>query len=262
MLPKPKHLGPVYGAQFQDSSVAAAYPTRPPYPDELFDLLAGLIHDTPRILLDLGCGTGDIARRLAPMVTRVDAVDPSAAMLALGRSLPGGSRLNLRWIQTSAEEFDYRERYALVVAAESFHWIDWYRVVPRVRGALARDARLALVLGRGFTREPWAGEVGRLIAEYSTNRDFQPYDLLEELCKRKLFTVEQRVQTRPVPFAQSVDAYVESFHSRNGLSRERMGTSAAEFDARLRAIIARYTRSDVLEFEVVAQFAWGMPCML
>lgn len=261
MLPKPKHLGPEYGAQFQDSSVVAAYPTRPPYPGELFDLLANLIRDSPRVVLELGCGTGDVARRLAPIVSRVDAVDPSAAMLALGGSLPGGSQHNLRWIQTTAEEFDYPDRYALVVAAESLHWMDWYRVIPKVHGALARQARLALVLGRGFTQEPWAGEVGRLISQYSTNRDFQPYDLLEELANRKLFEVEQRVHTRPVPFSQSVDDYVASFHSRNGLSRERMGPRAAEFDARLRDIIARYTYADILEFEVVAQLAWGMPCI-
>ena len=43
MLPKPSHLGPEYAAQFADRSVAEAYPHRPPYPAEVFDLLLGLL---------------------------------------------------------------------------------------------------------------------------------------------------------------------------------------------------------------------------
>jgi predicted TPR repeat methyltransferase len=64
------------------------YPYRPPYPDEAIELLVELIRDGPRTVLDAGCGTGDLSRRLAPRVDRVDAVDASAAMLAKGRQLP------------------------------------------------------------------------------------------------------------------------------------------------------------------------------
>src|SRR5436309_15943530 len=103
MLPKPAHLGPAYAAQFGDAAVVAAYQHRPPYPDAVFDLLAGLIAGEPRVVLDLGCGTGDVARPLAPRVARVDAVDIAPAMLAQGRALPGGDHPHLRWILGSAE---------------------------------------------------------------------------------------------------------------------------------------------------------------
>src|SRR5262249_55186769 len=64
--PKPDHLGPEYAAQFGDPSVVAAYRHRPPYPAEVFDILVGLIADEPRAVLDVGTGTGEIARGLAP----------------------------------------------------------------------------------------------------------------------------------------------------------------------------------------------------
>src|SRR5579884_4295939 len=89
MLPKPKHLAPEYAAVFQDQCVADAYHHRPPYPQEAIDLLASLIVDTPRTVLDVGCGTGDIVRRLAPLVDRLDAVDISLPMLEWGKRLPG-----------------------------------------------------------------------------------------------------------------------------------------------------------------------------
>ena len=46
--------------------VAAAYPHRPPYPTAVFPLLADLIAAPSRTVLDIGCGTGD----LAPLVDR------------------------------------------------------------------------------------------------------------------------------------------------------------------------------------------------
>lgn len=66
IMPKPKGLEPEYGAQFRDHGVADAYPTRPLYPPEVFEILLGLIRDESRIVLDLGCGTGDI-RRIVPL---------------------------------------------------------------------------------------------------------------------------------------------------------------------------------------------------
>src|SRR5579859_4306534 len=96
--PKPRHLGPAYAAQFADAAVAAAYPTRPPYPAEVFEVLEGLLAGETRAVLDVGCGTGDLARPLAARVERVDAVDVSAAMLAVARQLPGGTRPGLRWL--------------------------------------------------------------------------------------------------------------------------------------------------------------------
>lgn len=80
-LSKPKHLEPEYGAQFSDPSVARAYRFRPPYPDEVYTILERLLGDATRVVLELGCGLGEIARRLAAQMDRVDAVEPSHAML-------------------------------------------------------------------------------------------------------------------------------------------------------------------------------------
>jgi hypothetical protein len=115
------------------------------------------------------------------------------------------------------------------------------------------------VFGRGFRDEPWNDEVSPLCARYSTNREYEPYDLLAELAKRNLFLLEHHIQTRPLSFSQTVDDYVESFHSRNGFSRDRMGPNAAAFDEQLRAIIARYQPIPLLEFELVVDLAWGVP---
>ncbi len=77
----------------------------PPYSVEVFHLLASLIGDGPRVVLDIGCGTGELARPLAAFVGEVDAVDPSAAMIEVGRDREGGDVPSIRWVCQSAEEF-------------------------------------------------------------------------------------------------------------------------------------------------------------
>src|SRR5712691_5653024 len=97
MQAKPSHLSGDYGAWFKDPLIVAAYPSRPAYPAAAIQVLADLVVDSPRVVLDVGCGTGDLARRLAPLVARVDAVDFSPAMIEQGRRQSGGDAANLRW---------------------------------------------------------------------------------------------------------------------------------------------------------------------
>ena len=104
MEPKPSFLGPRYASAFEDPAVVASYHTRPPYPEEVFSLLAGLLAGRPGPVLDLGCGTGIIARRLVEHAERVDALDVAPAMLAEGKRLPNGDHPGLRWILGRAED--------------------------------------------------------------------------------------------------------------------------------------------------------------
>lgn len=256
---KPAHLGPLYGAQFEDESIARAYQTRPPYPPSLFAQLADLMV-SPGPVLDLGCGTGDIALGLIDRVEHIDAVDPSAAMLRVARSRRGADRPGLRWIHASAETFSPTAAYALAVAGESFHWMDWPIVCGWLAPALLPDARLALVTERSFSGLPPSEGLGGVIARYSTNREYRPYDLVAELTSRGLFDEEGRSVTPPQPFAQSIDDYIESWHTRNGLSRERMpAADAVAFDAAIRDLVTQHCIGGEVRGTVTAAVVWGRP---
>lgn len=258
MQPKPTSLGPKYASAFQDASVVAAYPARPPYPADVFDILLGLMPDGPRTVLDIGCGTGDVARRLAPLVARVDAVDVSARMIARGKSLPGGDAASLRWIEGPAESAPIEPPYALVTAGESMHWMDWPVVMPRLRDALVTGAYVA-VLERDW-RLPWRDDLRPLVKRYSTNREYRPYVLSDELVSRGLFAKSGEQVTAWVPFVQSIDDYIDSLHSQSSFSRERMlPADLAAFDSAVRALVAPHAPDGGITLDVRARIFWGEP---
>jgi SAM-dependent methyltransferase len=239
--------------------VVAAYPHRLPYPPATFAIIAGLLTAGPRTVLDIGCGTGDIARNLAPLVDRVDAVDISAPMIDLGRILPGGDHRGLRWILGRAEEVALDPLYALVTAGESLHWMQWDVLMPRLGEMLCPGAMLAIV-DRHSAPGPWQEAMPALLAHFSTNRRFRPYNLVDELVQRGLFTPVGDAATEPVEARQPVAAYVESFHSRNGFSRDRMAAAdAAAFDRELTGLVAPFAVDGHLQTRVTGRVIWGTP---
>jgi SAM-dependent methyltransferase len=264
MSEKPRQWKSDYGSIFQDASVVAAYEHRPTYPPETFDLLFGLI--PPDIscpaVLDAGCGTGYIARFFAPYVERIDAVDISERMVDLGRRLPGGEQPGIDWIAAPMETAPLNGPYALIVTAASLHWMDWEQTLPRFAEELLPGGFLALV---DISRlpNPWDQEAGEVLKRYSMNRDFVPYNvatIVDALEERGLFRLQGGHSTRPVRFRQSVDSWIESFHARNGLSRDRMDpAAAAACDAGLREAVAPFSPDGVIEQQVMARILWGLP---
>jgi SAM-dependent methyltransferase len=248
------------GGVFAHPGVAAAYRHRPPYPAELFDLLERLIVDVPRTVLDLGAGEGALARELAPRVDRVDAVDISAAMIAAGQDRPGGRHPNLRWIVGAAESADLESSYALVTAGASLHWMDWDVTLDRVAEVMTPGAQLAVV-EHGPRDLPWQDDLVAVIRRHSRNPDYDTrFSVVDAMRDRGLYAVTGHAEIGPVPFEQSVDDYVEQFHSTSSLAREHMPSSEiAEFDEAIRRAVAPYEHDGMLDLGVVAEVTWGRP---
>jgi trans-aconitate methyltransferase len=257
------HLAREYAEQFQDQSVVDAYHLRPYYPEETFELLTTLGDPNCRRVLDVGCGTGEIARRIAPRVSHVDAVDISPAMLTRGKGLPGGNASNLRWIEGEVETVALTPPYGLITAASSLHWMEWAIVLPRFAHMLTPNGVLAILFEHASLPEPDAKAVWKQVRESLTGRGIplmEPFDLIEELRQRHLLRILGEQWTEPISQEQSIADYVESFHARNGFSRERMGVEAAEaFDSgAMQALQTAYPDGNLV-LRVQMRVVWGRP---
>ena len=94
------------GASFKAAEVAEHYRHRPEYAPLVYQRLSTLAMDNTH-LLDLGCGTGKIARNLSGVFQQVSAVDPSASMLKVARDMHRGATDNITWIEGFVEDTLY-----------------------------------------------------------------------------------------------------------------------------------------------------------
>jgi len=77
------------------------------------DFYLALAGPPPESILDLGCGTGLICNAYAAQGHHVTGVDPSAAMLAIGRTKHYGSKIN--WVEAQAQTFESDNRFDLII---------------------------------------------------------------------------------------------------------------------------------------------------
>jgi len=123
------------------STVAGKYAThRPGYPPELARALSEASPDIGSVW-EVGCGSGQLTRRLAPTFRRIWATDLSWSQLAQAPPLAG-----VLYVAARAEESPLPGASVdLVVAAQAAHWFDLDSFYAEVRRVARPGALLALV---------------------------------------------------------------------------------------------------------------------
>jgi SAM-dependent methyltransferase len=113
------------------------------FPPVLFERLAALGVGGPgQRTLDLGTGTGTLARGLALRGARVIGLDPARSMLVEGRRLGGDAGAP---VVARAEALPFADASLDVVAAgQCWHWFDRPRAAAEVRRVLVRGGALAI----------------------------------------------------------------------------------------------------------------------
>lgn len=148
--PNRRHLGRVF------NDVPGLYDrVRPGYPDELF-AITGM--DERSSVLEVGCGTGQATRSLAPLGGSVTAVEPGVELAALARQRLAAFD-NVKVETSTFEEWDDRgPRFDVLVAASSWHWVDPAIGWKRAHDLLRPGGWMAL-LGHVVVRRPGEPEV-------------------------------------------------------------------------------------------------------
>ena len=112
---------------------------RPGYPPALFDLVADrLALSTDAAIVDLGAGTGQVARAAAARGWRVTAVEPGEPMLAILRERAAREGLAVEVVVATAERTGLPDAaFDAAFAGEAYHWFD----APAALAEMARIVR-------------------------------------------------------------------------------------------------------------------------
>lgn len=122
--------------------VASTYDrARPSYPPALIDELVDL---APHEVLDVGCGTGKVARLLVERGCDVLGIEPDPSMAAVAR----GHGITVE--DATFEDWDPRGRvYDLIVSGQAWHWVDPERGVAKAGSLLRPGGHLGVFWNRG-----------------------------------------------------------------------------------------------------------------
>lgn len=113
---------------------------RPTYPPQLAEALAS-VSPAPRLAVDVGCGSGQLAVLLAEHFDAVEAYDPSESQLSGAEAHP-----KVRYAVAPAEKLPTADHAAdLITAAQAAHWFDRPRFYAEVKRIARPGAVLALI---------------------------------------------------------------------------------------------------------------------
>lgn len=108
------------------------------FPISFFESLRekGII-DGSEAVVDLGTGTGTVARGLAAIGCKVVGLDPSEALLHEARELAESENLTVEWKKATAEETRLEDNsFDVAVAGQCWHWFDATKAVPEIKRIL------------------------------------------------------------------------------------------------------------------------------
>jgi len=138
---------------------------RPDYPEQVIRLLVDKfsLNKKSRVL-DLGCGPGKIALRIASFIYEVIALDPLDEMLQEGKHLAATNNIsNIRWLKGESGKLSSMAceigELDLAVIATAFHWMDQEQTLHDLYPMVKSSGGLALIATDSpktdFPDTPW-----------------------------------------------------------------------------------------------------------
>jgi SAM-dependent methyltransferase len=253
------------GQSFEDARLAELYCHRPDYPAQVFEKLIAL-SSCRNSLLDLGCGTGKIARGLGATFGTVTAVDASEAMLRIARRLHRRDDGNIRWIHGLAESAPLTGApFDLVVAAASIHWMDHAVVFPRLKSLVSECHVFAAVDGDGAFEPPWQLQwdeflrrwIGQLTGEsYEPGRPDSAH-AIRTTRYRRWIDQHGAIDVTGPPIAQSIASFIACQHSRDTFAPAKLGAKSLRFDEELTDLLSPHADDGMLTYSVRTRVVWG-----
>jgi SAM-dependent methyltransferase len=245
----PRPPEPTFRSGLYEGTAADYDRFRLPYSDGLVELVrAELALNGTGLLVDLGAGTGHVARALRPFFEHVVAVDPEPDMVEYGRRRTERDDDGIEWRLARAEDVEFQSGSVDVVASgNAFHRFDRPVVAANAAGWLSADGVLVVLwsdgpLGRD---EPWQLELSRIVDEWLERSGagaripagWERHEYTDEIVLRDAGFDRQVQHSVSVRHAWTVETIVGFLHATSFASRAALQEQVDEFDADVRDVL-------------------------
>ena len=266
-IPRPPE--PTFRSGLYEGTAADYDRFRLPYADDFVDLVrVELALNGTGLLVDLGAGTGQVARALRPFFECVVAVDPEPDMVEYGRGRTEREDDGIEWRLARAEDVKFPSGSVDVVASgNAFHRFDRPVVAANATRWLTADGVIVLLWSDGPLRrdEPWQLELSRVVdvwlersgAGERIPAGWERDEYTDEVVLRDAGFDRQVERTMTVRHAWTVETILGFLHATSFASRAALQEQVDAFDADIRDALLSVDPSGIFNQDVTfgARFA-------
>ena len=95
--------------------------------------------------VDLGTGTGTVARGLAGMGCKVTGIDPSEDLLNQARQFAASENVDVNWRRATAEQTGLKsDLFDVAVAGQCWHWFEAEKAISEIKRILKAESTLII----------------------------------------------------------------------------------------------------------------------
>ncbi|HNX57734.1 MAG TPA: methyltransferase domain-containing protein [Spirochaetota bacterium] len=227
------------------------------YPPFVYDYLSTIgIGVRDQRILDMGTGTGNLAREFAKRGSVVTGVDASAEQIGQAVVMSRDEKLDIEFIVGKAEECDFANgSFDAAAAGQSWMYFDARLLIPKLKTWLIRRGSLVLMHFNWLPHEDRLAEKTEELvlrhnpswtgAGYRENRTGAAFDSLSEM---SLMTFQKFIV--PVPFTS--ESWRGRMRSCRGIGACADETIVARFDRELDGMLSRETGG---EFDILHEIS-------
>ena len=189
---------------------------RPAIPEKVIKIIVNHFNVKPTDrVLDIGCGTGQVALVMEGKCGEMVCLDPDSEMLKWAKKATKNSKIKLTWFNYSAENLGKIKKrlgvFKLATICRGFHWMNQDQVLKDVDDLIEEDGGVAVFSDRVLWggNEKWQQAVKKVIQKYlgkerrAGKGKFKVSDeLWEDILARSVFKL---VKTYEMPIKRNWD---------------------------------------------------------
>jgi len=187
---------------------------RPPIPEEVIGVIVKHFDIKPNDrVLDIGCGTGQVALAMEGKCKEMVCVDSDPEMLKWAKKATKDSKTKLSWINCNAEDLGkFKEKlgiFKVATCSRAFHRMKQDQVLKDLADLIEEDGGVAVFSDRVLWDgdEEWKQTVKKVIQKYlgeksrvGKEKPIEPDELWENIIARSVFGF---VKTHDVPIKRN-----------------------------------------------------------
>ena len=224
------------GHAFDWGKTSADYAVyRPGYPASFYTVLQALGIGIPgQNILDLGTGTGVLARACAQQGAHVIGIDIAEAQIVTAEQLATQDHLNIRFATCAAENAEFPpQSFDIISCGQSWLYFDTQRMIPLVKTRLKPGGKLVLTYLSWLPRkDPIAQASEQLILRYNpywSDADFPGSRTIQHAWSRQDFClVTYHAYEEGIPFTR--DSWRGRIRACRGIGASLVPEEVERFD--------------------------------